>query len=427
MVKYMSLIKNYLDFAIIKAKILFYRRTIPKRVVSLRKKEHIRTVFMLSDVSLWKTEGLFIAMREHPRFLPILAVTPMNAVPASEPNKRYNRLKDYLHEKGYDFVEINKDNFKSLNPNIILYQQPYEGFLPKELSFREVINNALVVHVAYGIHTLSAIPKHSFSDDQPLHRYAWQLYMENEETLVCGKYTLLKGSNMVVTGVPMQDLLISSIGLKNTSWKSQSSKKKRIIWAPHHTLPIKGAYNFINLSTFLDVYEIMLEMADMYKDTVQFAFKPHPFLKKKLYFYWGKEKTEAYYAEWSNRENTQISEGEYLNLFSNSDALIHDCNSFQVEYCYTCKPCLFLIHPHNINNQLDELNDFGKRVFRMHDFGITRDDIEAFILRVVSGEDIRKQERESLFNNYLCPPNNKTASENIINAILGEEEYANIN
>lgn len=427
MVKYMSLIKNYLDFAIIKAKILFYRRTIPKRVVSLRKKEHIRTVFMLSDVSLWKTEGLFIAMREHPRFLPILAVTPMNAVPASEPNKRYNRLKDYLHEKGYDFVEINKDNFKSLNPDIILYQQPYEGFLPKELSFREVINNALVVDVTYGSHTLSATPKNSFIADQPLHRYAWQLYMENNETLECGKYTLLKGSNMVVTGVPMQDLLISSIGLKNTSWKSQSSKKKRIIWAPHHTLPIKGAYNFINLSTFLDVYEIMLEMADKYKDAVQFAFKPHPFLKKKLYYYWGKEKTEAYYAEWSNRENTQISEGEYLNLFSNSDALIHDCNSFLVEYCYTCKPCLFLIHPHNINKQLDELNDFGKRVFRMHDFGISRDDIEAFVLRVVSGEDMRKHERESLFINYLCPPHNKTASENIINAILGEEEYANIN
>lgn len=39
----------------------------------------------------------------------------------------------------------------------------------------------------------------------------------------------------------------------------------------------------------------------------------------------------------------------------------------------------------------------------------------------------RKQERESLFNNYLCPPNNKTASQNIINAILGEEEYAHIN
>ena len=86
-----------------------------------------------------------------------------------------------------------------------------------------------------------------------------------------------------------------------------------------------------------------------------------------------------------------------------------------------------MIHPQNIDKQLDELNDFGKRVFRIHDFGITKDDIEAFILRVVSGKDIRKQERDSLFNNYLCPPHNKTASQNIINAILGEEEYAHIN
>lgn len=425
--KYVNVIRNYLDVMRIKVKIMLYRRTLPKRAASIRKKKHIRTVFVLSDVSMWKTQELYDAMLVHPRFVPILAITPMKADSELESTNKYNRLKDYLCQKGYDFVEVNKSNFKSLNPDLILYQQPYEDFLPKELSFREVINDALVVHVAYGIHTLSATPQHSFTDDQPLHRYAWQSYMENEETLVCGKYTLLKGANMVVTGVPIQDLLISSIGLPNTSWNSQAVNKKRIIWAPHHTLPIKGAYNFINLSTFLDVYKIMLDMADKYKDTVQFTFKPHPFLKKKLYYYWGKEKTEAYYAEWEKRENTQISEGEYLNLFCNSDALIHDCNSFQVEYCYTCKPCLFLIHPRNIDKQLEELNDFGKRVFRMHDLGITREDIETFILRVISGDDTRKQDREALFNNYLCPPHHKTASQNIINAILGEEEYAHFN
>ena len=34
-----------------------------------------------------------------------------------------------------------------------------------------------------------------------------------------------------------------------------------------------------------------------------------------------------------------------------------------------------------------------------------------------------KSEREHFYNKYLIPPHGKTACENIINAILGQEEY----
>ena len=84
-----------------------------------------------------------------------------------------------------------------------------------------------------------------------------------------------------------------------TTWK----REKRIIWAPHHTIPT--APNLLEYSTFLDVAEIMLEIAEEYKEELQIAFKPHPFLLKKLYNIWGKEQTHAYYGKWAQLGNTQ--------------------------------------------------------------------------------------------------------------------------
>jgi len=42
---------------------------------------------------------------------------------------------------------------------------------------------------------------------------------------------------------------------------------------------------------------------------------------------------------------------------------------------------------------------------------------------VVAGIDPRRDEREDFFNAHLLPPNGRTATENIIAAILGEPPY----
>ena len=55
-------------------------------------------------------------------------------------------------------------------------------------------------------------------------------------------------------------------------WKEQSINKKRIIYAPHHSLSVSNS--FISISCFLEVCDFMLELADKYQDKVQIAFKP---------------------------------------------------------------------------------------------------------------------------------------------------------
>lgn len=67
------------------------------------------------------------------------------------------------------------------------------------------------------------------------------------------------------------------------------AKKKKIIWAPHHSLEDCGG---LQLSTFLSYYKFFFELAQKYFNDIQIVFKPHPLLKEKLYQHpdWGKEK-----------------------------------------------------------------------------------------------------------------------------------------
>lgn len=88
----------------------------------------------------------------------------------------------------------------------------------------------------------------------------------------------------------------------------------------------------------------MVTFAQKYKDKVQIVFKPHPMLYRTLceHSEWGKERTDAYYSMWNNMSNTQLEEGDYTELFMQSDAMIHDCGSFILEYLAVDKPCMFL-------------------------------------------------------------------------------------
>ena len=47
-------------------------------------------------------------------------------------------------------------------------------------------------------------------------------------------------------------------------WKLRDMNLKRIIWAPHHT--IEGNTDDIAFSTFLEYYDLMLEIAEKYSD-----------------------------------------------------------------------------------------------------------------------------------------------------------------
>ncbi len=404
-VRALSFLQRRLEFYL-------YRISIPSKVMRMRQKPKIKVLFVISEVSIWKTESLYCEMLKHPRFEPILGVALLTADKPSESTRKFSLLIEYLSQKEYAFLELyGNDINEVVKPDIIFYQQPYEGVIDHSLFYKSN-KESLFCNVNYGF---NSIGQKWVGASEYLH-YCWQIYYENSIAMdyyesATPVFTRNKG---IITGLPFQDILEKNKTGFPDPWKSQNKKKKRVIWAPHHTIPT-ALDNILEYSTFLDLADVMLEIAEEYKNEIQIAFKPHPFLLKKLYNIWGKERTEAYYSKWGKLDNTQLASGEYYGLFKHSDALIHDCGSFTIEYLYMGNPVMYLSNgrPH-----IETLNKFGKVAYDAHVIGHTKEEICKFIQSVINGVDDLKVVRERFLQKYLSIPDTGNASLNIINSIL---------
>lgn len=380
----------------------------------------LRCVFFALFEDVWKYDRLYQLMERHPRFEPVILVCPVVNFGYENMLSRMHQAYEFYQKKGYQvvcsydettgqYVDVRKE----LHPDIIFYTNPYEGLIDERYYIKN-FQDKLTVYVPY---YMTDIRDYALVYDQLLHCLVWRMYLENSISLQCAQaYSRRQGHNMVVSGYPGIEAFIDhTYQAKDDCWKIKNHTHKRIIWAPHHTIcPVAG----IHYSCFLFYADFMLEMAKKYKDEVEFAFKPHPILKNRLYEVWGKEKTDAYYAQWAEMDNTILQEGEYVDLFLTSDAMIHDSGSFIIEYMYVDKPVMFTLRedkPHN------EFSDVAKACFENYYFSETRDDIEQFIKNLIQGVDPLKEKRKSFVHDTLIPQG--MPSENILNDILDSVDH----
>lgn len=212
----------------------------------------------------------------------------------------------------------------------------------------------------------------------------WKIFTENvhskNDMISCG----VKNKKIEVAGYAKLD------NLKNI--ETIERRRKKIIIAPHHT--IFDIPNYLNLGSFLMFYDLILELPKMYPN-IDFVFRPHGLLigNLKKPECWGEEKTEIYLKKISEFENVEYQkDGDYLETFVNSDALIHDCGSFLAEYFYTNHPQL---HMFRSQSSIDkEFTIFGKEILNYVYKAFSKQDIIDFIDNVViKGEDTLRDKR----------------------------------
>lgn len=375
-------------------------------VERMRGRGVVRALFLLDGLSSWKTERLYLAMASHPRFAPRIAVTP-TLDPADNA-----ALRSYLAAKGYAYTETGERGGIG-DADIVFYQKPYAFFTERHGTAYWRHPEALSLYVDYAFHTTET----RWNLNLPFLNDAWKVFFENEEC-AAGAARLMDngGRNSSVTGLPMQDELLLGARGEADPWKECGAGMRRVIYAPHHSIADDGGLNY---STFLEIGEAMTDIARRHEGDIQFAFKPHPLLRGKLERLWGRRRTDDYYALWATMPNSQLAEGKYTSLFMHSDALIHDCSSFVVEYHFTRRPCLYMVKAGR-HSEVDSA--FAREAFGLHYHGTTAEDVEKFLSEVVlKGEDPMRAERDRFFAEKLTPPHGRTASENIIRDILGEE------
>ena len=249
----------------------------------------------------------------------------------------------------------------------------------------------------------------------------WRIYWPHQYVFdQFSKYSVASGRNSRLTGYPATEVFFQECHLEKKikkAWKTQKSNKKKIIYAPHHTIENRDS----SLSTFLQYGNFIRQLSSEYQDSVQWSFKPHPMLKEKLFAHpeWGYKKTNEYYQYWIESPNTQLDLGGYDDLFNESDAMIHDCSSFIVEYSFTKKPALYLLNPKNKSESF--LNEFGKKVFKSNKKAKSKKDIINFVDDIFNENDSKLINKNSFFQSYVNDLYIKsTPSQKIIDDIKSE-------
>ena len=392
-----------------------------KALERIRGKKIIKVAFLLIHEAVWKLESVYMLMEQDPLFDPIIVVCPYI---------RYGK-ETMLREMEYAYRSFKRNHYnvvRSLNwktgqwldvkniidPDIVFFTNPHSLTKPDYLV--ENYLHRLTCYVPYGFKNSYLYQAHF---NKPMQNLVWKFFIETKiHKRLSEKYSRNKGSNAVVTGYPGMDKFLIKAYRPKDVWKIKNSEIKRIIWAPHHTIPQHGAT--LDYSNFYQYCDYMFFLAEKYKDRIQIAFKPHPLLRPKLSLkeVWGKEKTDNYYERWANLPNGQLCEGEYIDLFLTSDGMLHDSSSFVIEYLYTEKPVMFLINNDSIYCKFNEL---GRMALDKLYHGKSRKDVDNFIKRVIiDHEDNLKQNRIAFFKSFIQPPNNMTASENICNILKHE-------
>lgn len=385
----------------------------------LRDKPVVEVAFLLTIPGMWKLDYLFKLMQQSPKYHPYVVIYPYSVNKGfsdEEVDQTLKRTEDFVKGKGFEYVipydeatgkwvDINK----TLNPDIVFFTTPYKD-IPHQYyvyNFRK----KLTCYVSYAFCSMNVMELDY--DINSLNLFGLNFLETDMHMEFARRYSRSKGQNCRVSGYPGTEVYLRDDYQSPDVWKPQPAPKKRIIWAPHHTIDEREGFS---VSTFLIYADTMLELAEKYKSSVQIAFKPHQLLRFKLTALWGKEKTDAYYARWAEMENTQLEESGYVDLFIHSDAMIHDSGSFTTEYLFTRKPVMYLIK--SASDPSQAFNDFGKMSFAQHYPGGSVEQIEYFIREVVmAGNDSLKQQREAFFDQYLAPKDGLLPSQKILDII----------
>lgn len=378
----------------------------------IKAKDVKKIVFFVLNMGMWKYDGLIQLLKKDTRFEVTVVSFDMPQFNKSNSEEHQKRIREYCIANdlnfipGYNYQTNQYADLTNLNPDIVSYTQPYNiGYTPWLIdAFKE---HSLFIYTPYGI----SVTDGRYLYDTYLTNIAWKIFVgSNIEKEYLNRCLSVNSGNQVVTGFSIYDQL-NNPSINKNPW---SSMKKKVIWAPHHSIDNKFSFSSSN---FERICNEMVELAKKYHDLIEFAFKPHPILKERLIEKWGIEKADKYYRQWEGMPNTFICEGDYAELFAYSDGIIHDCASFVCEYLMTTKPALYVVNGSDVPEGVS--NEIGIKCFNQHYHAKEISEIDIYLRSIIiEGNDILKNQRISFVNQYLIPPHGNTVGQNMMNELL---------
>lgn len=364
---------------------------------AIRQKDSIRVAFVISFSSVWKLDHLYELMQADPQFSPCIVIAPIIDRDESwsrnevEANLAYHRDRAREVHVGQRDDAFNRRMIADIAPDVVFATNPF-SLIPDSLHL-ELLESHLMCYVPYHIEV------GRYDGDQGqynsyFHNAAWKIFSPHQVSRQTFEAVQLRrGKNVTVTGYPGIEPLLSKAPVRTPVWKPGPGK--RVIWAPHHTINTPK----LPYSNFLEYAERFKALADEYTGRLRWCFKPHPLLYPKLLDHpdWGKERTDAYFEFWKSHESSQLETGDYIDLFRDSDAMVHDSGSFLAEYLYVDKPVLYMWSSPEVTSFF---NGFGLEALEACARADDWDDIQTFLDDLIADEDRLKEARAAFLDQW---------------------------
>ncbi|MCD7878684.1 MAG: hypothetical protein LUG16_01980 [Candidatus Gastranaerophilales bacterium] len=326
----------------------------------IKNKEKIKVLFLVNEISKWKTQSLYDLLFKSDNFEPIIAITIADIqrdISVKEKEDILNTNQEFFKQKRMNTViayDINKDKAVSLKvfkPDIIFYQQPYH--IPKIQTPQITSEFALNCYISYYVPNYKNLELELNYD---FHKYLYRYYVLDDSLAGLYKNYYLNNEqfeydSIKAVGHTMFDNLRNQI--------KDKSNGSCVIYAPHWSISAENNENNLNLSTFNETGKFILDYARRHPE-IKWIFKPHPTLKTALLRIgeMSEKEIDDYYSEWEKFAKCCYN-SEYIELFNKSTAMITDCGSFLLEYFVTGKPLIRLVSQNNTNS----IHSHCKKIF----------------------------------------------------------------
>jgi len=411
-----------------------------ERYISQKAKrgENINIAFQSYSAAQWPAEEVYRKFESTPNVNVRVIVSPLVDRNKESSLDSYTQTLNWFKDNGYNVAEgMNLSTSEVYGwdklggyPDVLYQLSSWFTSLPNAQWYSKLPLRCLVGYIQYGMYlidnndgtfAIQAIYNKEFFNS------IWRVYSESIHNVEgYKKHQFLKGKNVRCSGYAKMDFFYEAYEPTEEDirkiWKIPEGKNageiKKIIIAPHYSVNDNG---LLLLSTFRRNVWFWLYLAEKYKDSVSFIFKPHPNLRLASVgsgLFKSYDEYDEYIAKWNSLPNGKaVQEANYLRIFRTSDAMIMDSGSFLGEYLYTGKPLLFLTRPEQCFLEL------GKKVVNAYykTPGENYAEIERFINDVViGGNDKMREKRLNVFSEEFdyVKSNGMIASDYICNEVF---------
>lgn len=371
-----------------------------KKLKRKRKSEaKICVVFLLQMPEVWeKQKPIYCAMQKDKRIHTVVLTIPKYDIQTQSWDRVNNEAYEFAMQEGLsETVKADYDgtltDLKTLEPDYVFYQRPYEAYLPEIYRSKSVLSYARTCYVPYAI--FSTVAGEMVMEYE--RGFARNIYMnfvnsDEVEKLLKRKFFLTSKMHLrkiKYLGIPILESIVNRQSNQEGDkiWKEWgcAENQLKIMWTPRWTTdPKLGGSHF---------FEYYRQIALFAQNNEEFfvAFRPHPmafanYVKQGLM---AEKEVERIKAEYEVTSNLALdNKKEYVDTFWGTDVLITDISSMLLEFFVTGKPIIFCGTNMRLNAMYREVIDVTYQCN-------TWEEIETILRKLQSGQDELKDKRQN--------------------------------